>query len=560
MHKYQNIALKISLLLSSPFRKQKRRQIRMMMRGYRYLKREGRLHIIEDTVQHLRSFKLQIPTESLPKFLWGQALRSAELIVRQRLSSRNSVLVRALLIASSTPLGKVVASFPHSWLVEIQCSGFKVDYFRSSVLWNLFLVKCICDAVFKGIIVINESLFVAESRSAYADPYIYFFDLTASNIPSGSDTTESDCIVSWYAHWPHRRRAIHNLRHSVTYSRTQQIGSYCLQYQSTPIPPLASHKKKIVFTFIFIASLFCQAVSFFTGRWWNLLLYQEFIISLQLRLQSTGIAAEYWFHNSLLYPPLWVYELPAMGSKCIYYFYSTNIEPFVFRDDETLPLISPYTIMNWPEYVVWDECQYSFTKRCHVDASNISVVGPIPFSHDARPSSSCLTPVSSGAIAVFDVQPFRDSKYQGYGFASEFYIPDHAIQFFRDILSCASELNITLLIKRKRDIGHDAHPKYRRFLSSLSSLDNIVFVDPGVSASSLVRYSIGSVSMPYTSTAVVFREAGIQSVYYMPMIERRLSSYPSHGIPLIRDVGGLRLWMNALIGKYFVSRDLPRRN
>ena len=104
MLKIHNIPSVILPFLTSPFRRQERRRIRMMMRGYRYLKEEGRLHIIEDTVQHLRNYPLQIPSGSLPKLLWGHALRSSEIIVRQRLASRYLVLTRAILIASSRPM------------------------------------------------------------------------------------------------------------------------------------------------------------------------------------------------------------------------------------------------------------------------------------------------------------------------------------------------------------------------------------------------------------------------------------------------------------------------
>ena len=541
-----NISMAISLFLHSLFRKRRRRQIRMMMRGYRYLKKEDRLHIIEDAVQHLRDFQLQIPPKTFSALLWGEASQSAELIVRQRLSSRYIELTQSLLIASSEVDGSVIAPIPKVWRFELQRLGFRLDHFRSSLAWNFYLIKLCCHGLLEALLIIKSFIYAKKKVVAADEDYIYFCHLVANNIPTTAHKSSSNCILSWYSRWPGRRHDITSLRHSVADLPSLSLGSYDLRYQQSPLPGLTNRTEKIDFFLSFLASLFCLLGSLCKRQWWNILIYRESIASLLVRFKTNALAKEYWFHNSHFYPPLWTYELPSKGSKCIYYFYSINCEPFLFRKDGSRPFITPYSIMNWPEYLVWDDCQRGFIRKCCGYLPKVSIVGTINFSDKVV---SFPVPRSQKVIAVFDVQPYRNSLYQGFGFANDYYVPDQCIAFFQDIVACAKDLDAKLLIKRKRDIGSALHPLYKKYVDSISSSENIIFVDSGLSAKAVMDCSIGSISMPYTSTAITSREMGIPSVYYVPSVACGVDFSLSHGIQTISGIDSLRSWMNLILPK-----------
>ena len=548
MLKPLNISLTLTLFLTSPFRKQKRRQIRMMMRGYRYLKKEGKLHIIEDAIQHLREHQFQIPPNALPSLLWGQAGRSAELIVRQRLSSHYVILTQALLIALSKPNVYVIAPIPKAWRIELQRLGFRIDHLRSLVAWNLYLIKFFCYGIYKTLLVLKGFVLTSEIAPCASEDYIYFCDLAPDNIPLVATDNPSSCIFGWYSRWQGRRHDITSLRHSVPNSRPQSVGSYDLCYQQSPIPALICRVQQVYFFLLLLATLVHTLGSFCKRHWWNIIIYHESIESLLVRLQDTPLAKEYWFHNSRFYPPLWVYELPSKGSKCIYYFYSTNCEPFLTRKDGTLPFITPYSIANWPEYIVWDTYQHQFIRKFCGDRPRVTIVGPICFTAQ---SVLLPMPMPKRTIAVFDVQPHRSSIYQGLGIASEFYVPNQCISFLEDILSIAMELGVTLLIKKKREIGTRAHQLYRHYVKSIASNENVVLIDPGVSVDLLAKSSLGSISMPFTSTAIISREAGVPSVYYVPSQVLNVDSSLSHGIQVICSINSLRCWMKAVLASHF---------
>lgn len=531
------------LFLSSPFRRQKRRQIRLMMRGYRYLKKEARLYIIEDTVQHLREFQLQIPSNALPGLLWGEAAQFAELIVRQRLSSHYLELTQALLIGNSEANGCVIAPIPKAWRIELKRLGFRVDHFRSSLVWKLHLIKYFCYGIYKALSIVSSFIYPSGSVASVKESYIYFCDLAPSNLPLAAADYSSPCIIGWYSRWAGRRSDITSLRHSVSTSPLHSFGSYKLTYQQLPTPPLTCRIQQLYFILSCIVSLLITLGSFLKGHWWNMLIIHESIISILVRLQSSHLAKEYWFHNSRFYPPLWTYELTSYGSKSIYYFYSTNCEPFLFRKDGSLRFVTPYSITSWSEYLVWDSFQYEFVKRCCGERAKVQIVGPIRFSG----KSVSLSRKPRRAIAVFDVQPHRSSMYQALGAASEFYVPDQCIPFLADILSVAKECNAILLLKKKREVGSAAHPLYRRYLESIAASEHVIIVDPVVDAEALAEFSVATISMPFTSTAIICREAGIPSVYYVASETRDVDPSLSHGIKVIFGITPLRNWTRTVI-------------
>ena len=90
---------------------------------------------------------------------------------------------------------------------------------------------------------------------------------------------------------------------------------------------------------------------------------------------------------------------------------------------------------------------------------------------------------------------------------------------------------------------------YKKYVDSISSSENIIFVDSGLSAKAVMDCSIGSISMPYTSTAITSREMGIPSVYYVPSVACGVDFSLSHGIQTISGIDSLRSWMNLILAK-----------
>lgn len=536
----------LSRLLCEPFRRHKRSQIRKMMRGHHILKKHDKLHIIEDAVQHLRECRLSIPAHSLPKALWGAGMPSAELIIRQQLSWNYLRLNRALLIASSTPKGKVIAALPKVWRGELQHLGFSIGNWQCSLLWKLQLFKYTCYGIAKALLVISDSFSHKNSSNIKRQSYIYFNDLVRNNLPSDDSDQQSYCVINWYRRWNGKRSDIQVLRHAVPHSGVKQANSFHLEFQTNPIPALYYFEHKLLFICWVLFSLVQQVASILLGYWWNLLIYQEAVTASLARIQAPVLLAkEYWFHNSSFYPPLWTYELPSKGSEAILYFYSSNCEPFP-RQDETCPFITPYSIMNWPRYIVWNMAQSSFISRCAQHIYSIEAVGPIWFS-DVKVAYQQLHPTTF--LAVFDVTPHRTSYYRAYCVPSNYYSVDMSIEFMRIILDVANCAGIPVVYKAKRNIRNIAHPKYRSFINQCIESKLLTVCDASLSAFSLVNLASFVVSAPYTSTALIAKDSGKPSIYFDPLFIRNTTNSFISEIEIISSAASLHNWLIENIGQ-----------
>ena len=294
-------------------------------------------------------------------------------------------------------------------------------------------------------------------------------------------------------------------------------------------------------------------LDFFCGRWWHALLFNQSVLAARIRIQSPQkIAKDYLFHNSnWIYRPPWTYEAEKLGARIIFYFYSTNCERF--KQSNGYPGFNyGWQAMNWPYYLVWDAYQADFVYRAVGENVNVSVVGPIWF-HTSKVE---LQKLPSRAIAVFDVQPVRDAFYQSLGIEFDYYTPQTAIQFLSNIYTVLAEYSCALVLKRKRNVGRLAHPKYRQFLNKFDEMPSFLSIDPDTSAIQLIKECTAVISMPFTSTALLGRELGKPSIYYDPHGLIQKDDRGAHGIEVLCGQYELRAWVTGIVSSEVMSEKL----
>ena len=141
----------------------------------------------------------------------------------------------------------------------------------------------------------------------------------------------------------------------------------------------------------------------------------------------------------------------------------------------------------------------------------------------------------------------RASRYQILGADIEYYTPSTANQFLSDIYEALRECGSTLALKRKREIGRLAHPKYRQLIGKFDRLPNFIAVDLDMSAFRLIEDCVAVISMPFTSTALIARELGKPSVFYDPTGQLQGDDRAAHGIPIILGVEQLKAWFSTQV-------------
>lgn len=520
------------------------------MRGYRYSKQEGQLERVTTVKLALTNARLAGMGSDATPIVFGAALENAELVTRQYLLSRvgGINLNKALLHAWGGHGRLAFHPLPPEWRKIVQENGFKVSKLGLAITWNCYVALRLA----AGVVAIGKRVFGSiRAPQKRLGSFVYFDALAPGNVHRRGTDRPSRNILAWYSQWPGKIPALDTICHGVEAADGAIDGGIRVTTTSGPIPPLkgAAWLGFIAWSF---AAILIGLVDWFRGRWWHALLLGEAEAAAAARLQPPHLLArEYLFHQSgWMYRPLWTYAAEKKGCRITFYFYSTNSEGFKRKTMYPAPYYG-WQSSSWPNFLVWNENQADFVRRVAGDRNSISVVGPIWF----EDGGADVPVVEASTIAAFDVTPVRNSIYQTLGLDFEYYVASTAVSFLKDVQSVAQAAGIDVLWKRKRELGHAAHPRYRRHAEHLAGCGNVHVVDSRASAFNVIEVADLVVSMPFTSTALIARDQGKPSCYYDPTGLLQKDDRASHGIPILSGLPELQSWIGANLGG---ARSKPR--
>jgi len=525
------------------------------MRGYRVLKVSNQIGRIEALKEDLTNTKLNQMGRCTSKLIFGTCVEDVELIIRQYLLRRvaDVKLNKALLFALGKPGSDVVHPLPPEWQKILGKHGFRVAKIRSTLAWNWFCFLflgygfvCMLRRLSGSVREIIRPQHIALGR------YVYFEGLTEGNLPQPNKDHRSHDVITWYEQWSERVSELDNLCHSVRDSVPRVVGGLPVVSISSAIVPLVRISALISFIWWCFKAGTLAVFDLLRGRWWHALMLGEASFAATIREQDpSNLARDYMFHSTtFMYRPLWTYEAEMLGSQVKLYFYHALCEDLK-RPSGYPNFEYGWQSMSWPHYLVWDTDQADSVHRIVGERASISVVGSIWFHTSAKE----MPRVPLKTIAVFDVQPVRDSTYQTFCKGFDYSTPKTANPFLLDIYQTMLERGGTLALKRKREIGRSAHPKYRYFLEKLDKLPNFISVDTNIAASRLIEDSCAVISRPFTSTGIIARELGKPSIYYDPHGLIQKDDRSAHGIEVLCGPEELRHWLSAVLEKEIVRED-----
>ena len=521
-------------------------KLRRIMRGYRALKQSGQIDRISKLKESLTENSLNISREKFSMIIYGeQGFKCAELITRQYLLLRigGINLNRALLYSLGKKNSRVIFPLPKNWIEQLSSHGFKVNKAASLILWNFYLITALGYGFTQYFRIGFSRGMRSRSFNSEKPPekYVYFHNLVKENLPI--ETSGKFNIINWYLLWSEREVDIECIKHSVRNVQSIYLENIAVKYQDGPIPGLLGLVARTKFLLWGIATTMLAAIDLLRGHWWHaLLLNQSATMHHLLLTKNYLLAKEYFFHNSSwLYRPLWTYEAESRGASISLYFYSTNCEGFKVDENQT-PIPYGWRAMSWSRYLVWDECQAEFVRRAIGKGANIVVAGEIWF----QDSLLNLSIPPKNYIAIFDIQPVRRSFYESLGLGFEYYVSNIAIKFLADIKDIANDINLSLILKRKREIGGLIHPSYEYFMQLNAGLKNYFEAPPELNAKKIIQESLAVISMPYTSTALLAKFAGVPSVYYDPTGLLCKDDPAAHGIPILSGRLELEQWLRKI--------------
>ena len=526
------------------FKKNKRAKLRRVMRGYRLLLSSGQADRITLLKNDLTTHNLNLIEGYFSPHIFGAGFQQAELILRQYLLVRiGFVNLNAALLETVAKKSCVIFPLPKIWRQIITSHGFKVSNFWSTILWWSYIFCALVFGIYQIVNVIFFEILSTVRSSVKQLPYVYFVGLTKENLPVKSQEISGYDIVSWYLNWSGRKRNIGAIRHSVLGVTDWKIDDLDVVFQRSQLSSSMTILNLLRYVNWAVASILIAAFDCLRGRWWHALMLNQAALAGQVRYsKKENLAAEYLFHNSrYIYRPLWTYDAEKKGATITLYFYSTNCESFQISDSYK-PMHIGYQSMTWSRYLVWDEFQVDFIKRAVGAAAVTLVVGPIGFGGSLAKAPK----LSPSSIVIFDVTPYRSSRYSLVAPDDDFHTPEFINSYLNHLINELCKYTFPIVLKSKRELGNAAHPSYRKTINNISQSGRIKVLDKSIPAAYLIKNSFAVISSPYTSTAIIAKKMGKPSVYYDPSELLRKGDRAAHGIPVIQGPAELKLWLYSL--------------
>ncbi len=497
--------------------------------------------------QDLESTKC-ISNGSFSKLGFGKDYHNAELILRQFLMLQiQNNFSKEILYSIGNSNSSISYPLPLEWSKVVNRHGFCVNRVESVVKLYFYVFLKFSKGIFGFSMKISRDLYhIISKDNVKKGRYVYFDNLSSRNFPLSSQNGPFQNIFTWYINWSNQALNLDSLCHNVQKEKKEFI----YDTQVLPIPSVIPFITKIngMLRFFFwgLLTIFFCILDLIRGHWWNALLFEEFWKAKVFDIsEDKELAEDYLFHNSnWIYRPLWSYVVENRGKRVLFYFYSTNCEGFKTSEGYSAAYFG-WKYSTWSNILVWDYGQEEFIKRSIDINPSIYICGSIWFESGV----SEIPILSKNAIAVFDVQPLRDGIYNTFGISIDFLIPLHCNQFLLDIYEVLLNLNLDMVLKRKRNVGNLVHYQYRNLIDELIKNKNFFSMDADVRAEQLIAQCEAVISMPFTSTALIGREMGKPSIYYFPNDLIMKDDRAAHGIPILIGRDELYYWLSEVLNR-----------
>jgi len=496
----------------SLFRKLKRGQIRSTIRGFDYLSKNNNLHLINKIYldifktflkNNLMSCFKDVPNESIIRYF----------MIRFGTPRLTSSLIRGIL----QPNKRVVCVVPPLWIDVIESHGIKVNRFLSRLYFFMESIMYMAHGIRVYINVILEG-FCSKSK-VESKVNAHLVRLVPNNLPKSRKENQTKNIFNWF-----KNNYDNKIDKKFSFSITEPIINYPSFLKNiiikNDIYPL-SFQEKLKFFIEGLGLIFVGIIDLINKNKVVPIMLSELLLMKKAKLKpSSSLAQEYLFHNTTwVYRPLWTYAAEQKGAKITLYFYSTNNEcPII--DNDLPPIFHPYKVMKWPNYLVWNEAQADFVKRCDKSEPLVKIVGPIYFSDNLEKKFV----VQKRAICVFDVSPVRKSIMASLGFPFDYYCFLVSKDFLQIISDVAQKNNFIILFKQKR-FNPNLDKGYTSLLEKLNHNKSFKVINSDINAYHLIKDSKAVISMPFTSTHLIAQELDIPSIYFDPTNRIKQRSY-----------------------------------
>ena len=435
---------------------------------------------------------------------------------------------------------------PDDLLNIIKDKGFKINYFISKILWYFVILSNLSLQFIR----ILKPFFIYKKKSNTHHQNIVIY---LSSLPNefNFDDDKKDLKTNFYIWFSdffikkyelkknilfiHENKKIKNVR-----IKTKDNYYYETLYDKNFIYrnfKISKYFPAVFKSFILILNIGIDKI-FILGdiiKYEYLNKYNDFKIDYAL------------FNNSnMAFQPLWSKLKNFKGQSRNYlYYYSTNIIPLTKQPDLTKNIFG-YRLHTWDNYILWNNYQKKWIERCKQTKINCSILDNfIPF----EGKNISLLNSKNKKIIIFDIPPRNEFIYYNLMHLNNIYTIEYCLKFILDIIKSVQEIypQAKIIYKSKaRDI-QTMHPEYKKLVVNyiLKNKDFDVYYNE-VSAHSLIMDADASISIPFTSTALIGHYLKKPSIYYHPDKEPLISEYFPKNIDQVNNENDLRSWLRKI--------------
>ncbi len=524
------------------------RKIQRAVRGYQMLRKSNLLHVPAELKSKIETTRILPEGEGLCPYIFGEIGVDHDLIVRQFLLNRYFCPYSRFNFSLLSAIGSVKKilyfPLPRDWRSVLASVNYVRDTPLNSWLWRAEIFIYWLGGLKKILAVAAHSLWAIVSRTSWPSNYAFFSGISEEMLPDPAYEVPERFIFNWYAAWSEKGYDVTTLAHTAPSNGWSDISGMKIVPIKVDVPLLHSFLALFKFVMWGASSSILSLGRMVAGKWWDALLLSEAAKAQLVKLApDERLAREYFFMYDWTYRPIWTYFAESKGSKILFFFYSTNSEQFKTKTGYIPPLFD-WRPINWPNYIVWDSDQANFIARHSRFDADYHIVGPIHLSTKVPIDIN----IQKKSIAVFDVMPMRRSIYVTLGLSKEYYISRTCKDFIQDIIKVASELNCHVYLKSKRRISKRIDAPYRHLLESLHQLDNVTILNEDYPAETLIKKTLASVSMPWTSTALIAKYYAKPSCYYDSSESLFRDDRAAHGVDVCVGVRELRQYLATMVG------------
>ena len=517
-----------------------RSQKRQFIRSYNHLLKQGEEEVTGKILYDLidSPFVEKINSSSLLRFIKTQDLYSCS---RQFLMTRvlDFEFIEQLTLALYHPQKEIKHPLPPMWRDCLEkFHGVRANTLTNRLLWLKFLIYWFSVGYLSAVYEWLKNCTAFKNNSFKKKPYNFFIQLTKENMPLLEKGVDSEnTIISWFVKHNENNESIFS---NVKLENDFKVNETSVFFSKSPWPRVHSPLALLSLVGWCLLYYFFGIYQLIRGNYIFPMLTREIMLARLVKATNAKeLPKRYMFHNSgFFFRPLWTYLAERKGSKIIHYYYSTS-DLWIQTKKGDMNRYNPYQIMTWPTYWVWDQYQLSFLKKYLDYPFDFKIVGPTWFSSS---SLSSLTKLPKKGIAIFDIEPFRDSYQYKIWYPVNFYGYTLSKQFFNDLNEIALKHKIHLFIKRKRN-NKNSHKGYLKLLREFSKSPYMHYIEPNIAAKSLIEISHATITMPFSTPANIAFHLGKPTVYYDPIRKTVDNDPAARGIAIIRNKSELENWI-----------------